>query len=155
MASIHMPKAISGTQFAELIGVTERRIRQLIDLKIIHQKSRGRYEIGCVAKYCEHLRDLATKRTGGRAASEEKTRRQIRLLDLEIAERESELVKLSEVREEGIRVGAMLSAQFHEMLNDLPGRLAGLSEIEVRQALRQRFGKLESEVKAQIAKEIG
>jgi len=61
-------------------------------------------------------------------------------------------VLLSKMHEDGIRIGAVLTAELASLLNDMPGSLAGLSEIEVRKILGARVELLKTNIKAQLQK---
>jgi hypothetical protein len=58
----------------------------------------------------------------------------------------------SDMLEEGIKIGYILTAQLAAMLNDMPGVLAGLSEMEVCQKLGERIELLKSSIKSEIQK---
>ena len=62
-----------------------------------------------------------------------------------------ELVSRAEVREDGIRIGSVLTAELAALLNDMPSVLAGLSPVAVREKLHQRIEKL----KVNILRELG
>jgi transposase len=63
----------------------------------------------------------------------------IALQELQIAQLRRDMVPISEVREQGIAIGAALSAELGSMMTDMPGVLAGLDEIGVRERLQARL----------------
>ena len=63
----------------------------------------------------------------------------ISLQDLQIAQLKRDMVPIAEVREQGIAIGAALSAEIGSMMTDMPGALAGLDEIGVRERLQARL----------------
>jgi ribosomal protein S25 len=71
-------------------------------------------------------------------ARTEKLRKEVERLNIMIARDRGELVSRAEVREAGIAVGALLSAEIAAMVNDLPGQLAGLDEVGIRAGLLAR-----------------
>lgn len=63
-----------------------------------------------------------------------------------------EYVKNSEVRESGIRFGAILSAKLSALVNDASGALAGLGEVELRKKLNDRVQGILSEMQSELLK---
>jgi transposase len=63
----------------------------------------------------------------------------ISLQDLQIGQLKRDMVPIAEVREQGIAIGAALSAELGSMMTDMPGVLAGLDEIGVRERLQARL----------------
>ena len=63
-----------------------------------------------------------------------------------------EYVKNSEVRESGIRFGAILSAKLSALVNDASGALAGLGEVELRKKLNDRVQGILSEMQGELLK---
>ena len=63
-----------------------------------------------------------------------------------------EYAKNAEIREAGIRIGAMLSAIVDAFVNDSAGELAGLDEVGVLKKMRPRAQLMVAEVKSEIQK---
>jgi hypothetical protein len=63
-----------------------------------------------------------------------------------------EYVKNLEVREAGIRFGAILSAKLSALVNDASGALAGLGEVELRKKLNDRVQGILGEMQVELLK---
>ncbi len=63
-----------------------------------------------------------------------------------------ELVPRDQVREDGLRIGSVLTAELAALLNDMPSVLAGLSPVAVREKLHQRIEKLKGNILRELAK---
>jgi hypothetical protein len=63
-----------------------------------------------------------------------------------------EYVKNLEVREAGIRFGAILSAKLSALVNDASGALAGLGEVELRKKLNDRVQGILAEMQGELLK---
>ena len=83
-------------------------------------------------------------------ARTEKLRREVERLNIMIARDKGELVSRVEVRESGVAIGALLSAEIAAMVNDLPGQLAGLDEVGIRAGLLARTDALLVSIKAKL-----
>lgn len=68
-----------------------------------------------------------------------KTLLEVERLELQVAQIRGDYISRSEVREQGISIGAALSAEIGSMMTDMPGALAGLDEIGVRERLQARL----------------
>jgi len=73
-------------------------------------------------------------------------------LDIQLAILREEYVRKSEVRESGIRIGAIFTAKLAALVNDASGALAGLDEVTLRKKLHERTQQILSEIKDEIAK---
>ena len=78
----------------------------------------------------------------------QKLEREVRRLDIKIAEDEKRLVPVEQVVEETIRVVAIWCAELDALVNDLPGQLAGLTETEIQPKLRSRLELLKLNARA-------
>jgi hypothetical protein len=78
----------------------------------------------------------------------QKLEREVRRLDIKIAEDEKRLVPVEQVVEETIRVVATWCAELDALVNDLPGQLAGLTETEIQPKLRSRLELLKLNARA-------
>jgi len=83
-------------------------------------------------------------------ARTEKLRKEVQRLDIMIARDKGELVPRAEVREAGVSIGALLSAEIAAMVNDLPGQLAGLDEVGIRAGLLARTDALLVAIKTKL-----
>jgi len=68
-----------------------------------------------------------------------KTLLEVERLELQVAQIRGDYVSKAEVVEQGIAIGAALSAELGSMMTDMPGVLAGLDEIGVRGRLQTRL----------------
>jgi len=83
-------------------------------------------------------------------ARTEKLRKEVERLNIMIARDRGELISRAEVRESGVAIGALLSAEFAAMVNDLPGQLAGLDEVGIRAGLLARTDALLVALKSKL-----
>ena len=74
-------------------------------------------------------------------------------LRIKIAQDRGHLVEAATVREEGIKIGAVLSAKLAALVNDASGALAGLGEAELRQKLHDRTQAILAEIKEELNKQ--
>ncbi len=74
-----------------------------------------------------------------RAVREQKTLREIELLEIKIEKVRGELVSRAEMRELSQKVGALLESELAALAQDLPGQLAGADEVTIRERLEARF----------------
>lgn len=89
---------------ARLLGISERRFRELRDEGVIPDAQKGEYDIErVVPAYCEHLRTVAAGRGGGEAQAS-KTAEDARLLkaradkaEMEAAEMRGALVPVEQI----------------------------------------------------------
>ena len=84
----------------------------------------------------------------------QKTLREIERLDIIVARERGELVSRVEVREAGVAVGALLSAECSAIVNDMPGQIAGQSEVEIRPKLQARIDLLLSNIRKKIDESV-
>lgn len=56
---------MSGNDFGALIGVSDRRVRELRDRGVLASDERGRYPLANVTAYCAHIRPADGKAAGG------------------------------------------------------------------------------------------
>lgn len=58
--------ALTAAEFGEIIGVSERRVRELRDQKVIADNGSGRYVLGEAARsYCAHIRPASGQAAAG------------------------------------------------------------------------------------------
>ena len=79
-----------------------------------------------------------------------KTMLEVERLEIQNAQARGELINRAEVREAGVQIGAILSAECQALVNDLTGQIAGQSEEEVRPKLQSRIDLLLDRVKAKL-----
>jgi len=84
------------------------------------------------------------------AAKLRKTMLEVERLEIQNAQARGELINRAEVREAGVQIGAILSAECQALVNDLTGQIAGQSEEEVRPKLQSRIDLLLDRVKAKL-----
>jgi hypothetical protein len=63
-----------------------------------------------------------------------------------------EYVKRTEIREAGIRIGAIFSAKLAALVNDASGALAGLDEATLRKKLHERTQSILAEIRTELEK---
>lgn len=73
-------------------------------------------------------------------------------LDIQLAILRQEYVRQAEVRESGIRIGAIFSAKLAALVNDASGALAGLGEAELRKKLHERTQGILAEIRDELEK---
>jgi predicted XRE-type DNA-binding protein len=73
-------------------------------------------------------------------------------LDMQLAIMRGDYEEKTKVREEGIKIGAVLSAKLAALVNDASGALAGLGEAELRKKLHDRTQQILSEIKEELNK---
>lgn len=56
---------LSAAELGGLVGVSERRVREMRDEGIIASDDRGRYGLDCVTAYCTHIRPASGKAASG------------------------------------------------------------------------------------------
>jgi hypothetical protein len=79
-----------------------------------------------------------------------KTMLEVERLEIQNAQARGELINRAEVREAGVEIGAILSAECQALVNDLTGQIAGQSEEELRPKLQSRIDLLLDRVKAKL-----
>ena len=84
------------------------------------------------------------------AAKLRKTMLEVERLEIQNAQARGELINRAEVREAGVQIGAILSAECQALVNDLTGQIAGQSEEELRPKLQGRIDLLLDRVKAKL-----
>jgi hypothetical protein len=62
----------------------------------------------------------------------------------------AEYLRIDEVREAATSIGSVLVAELNALANDLPGHLAGLSEIQIRDRLLVRLDLLVTKARAKL-----
>jgi hypothetical protein len=93
---------------------------------------------------------LKAKPTDLGGAKLQKTLREIERLDLIVARERGELINRAEVREAGVAIGALLSAELAAAVNDLCGQVAGVDEATARQLLEARADSLLESVQKKL-----
>lgn len=79
-----------------------------------------------------------------------KTLLEVERLEILNAQIRGELMKRVEVRESGVALGALLSAECSALVNDLPGQIAGQSEVEIRPKLQSRIDLMLDNIRRKI-----
>lgn len=133
--------------YAKAYGVSPRTIRTW------QRKSYPLDDPRAMGKQLDAQKNIpaGTEPTELRKARLRKVRLECERLELELAIRKKEFVSAVGVREEGVLIGAMLDAELRALLDDAPGVLAGLSELHVREKLKERLSALKTSIKRQVA----
>jgi hypothetical protein len=95
-------------------------------------------------------RDKKTEQTSPseiNAVRKQKLEREVKRLDLRIAEDEGRLINKRMVYEVGVRVISTWCAELDALVGDLPGQIAGLPEADIQPRLRARIELLKSSCK--------
>jgi hypothetical protein len=79
-----------------------------------------------------------------------KTLLEVERLEIMNSQIRGELMKKVEVREAGVAIGAILSAECSAMVNDLPGQIAGQDEVEIRPKLQSRIDLLLTNIRTKL-----
>ena len=148
----------------DLFDIGSSRVTQLAEKGVIVREYHGRYDLlKSVKGYVGYLKarpdnqydDDTEPEDGGHSANEARRLNVIKkneLLDLQISEKKGNLINRANVHEQGIRAGAILSAECNAMLNDMPGQLAGSDEVGVREKLGARLDSLQMQFKEACSK---
>jgi hypothetical protein len=73
-------------------------------------------------------------------------------LEMQLAILKRDYVLSTQVREDGIRIGAVFTAKLAALVNDASGALAGLDEVTLRKKLHERTQQILSEIKYELEK---
>jgi hypothetical protein len=73
-------------------------------------------------------------------------------LEMQLAILREDYEPKAQVREDGIRIGAIFTAKLAALVNDASGALAGLDEVTLRKKLHERTQQILSEIKDEISK---
>jgi hypothetical protein len=71
-------------------------------------------------------------------------------IQFKTAVEKAEYLRIDEVREAATSIGSILVAELNALANDLPGHLAGLSEIQIRDRLLVRLDLLVTKARAKL-----
>lgn len=115
-----LPDSISKNALASLIGITPTRVAQLDREGVFVRVARGKYQLqDAVKAYCSRLRQTAQ---GGATSSAADEVRRLRAheLRLRIAERERELIPMTEA----MSAVDAICGRFREAFESLPARLS-------------------------------
>ena len=74
-------------------------------------------------------------------------------LEMQLAILKGDYEPKAQVREDGIRIGAIFTAKVAALVNDASGALAGLDEVTMRKKLHERTQQMLSEIKDELGKE--
>jgi len=73
-------------------------------------------------------------------------------LEMQLAILKGDYEPKAQVREDGIRIGAIFTAKLAALVNDASGALAGLDEVTLRKKLHERTQQILSEIKYELEK---
>jgi predicted XRE-type DNA-binding protein len=73
-------------------------------------------------------------------------------LEMQLAILKGDYEPKAQVREDGIRIGAIFTAKLAALVNDASGALAGLDEVTLRKKLHERTQQILSEIKHELEK---
>ena len=127
---------LTGAEIGKLLGIS----RQGGDKKVRN---------GCLVRSFEEL--VEWERTNNRYSGAgqgiiEARRKKIELeterIKFRLSVDRNEFLPVEKIREEATKVGSVLSAELSVLVNDLPGQLAGLNEVQIRDRLLLRLDAL-------------
>lgn len=126
------PDAIIGrVDAAKLLGLTERRVSQLVDEGALKKDARGRYKLSeVVAGYIGYLKDEG-RRTSKSAAESRVRDRKADLIEVQMMERTGSLLR--EARQEALSIVDDVIGGFRTDLMAVPARVT--SDLEVRRKI--------------------
>lgn len=84
------------------------------------------------------------------AARLEKLRAETERIKFRLLVDRNQFLPVDQIREEATTIGSVLVAELSTLTNDLPGHLAGLTEIEIRDRLLVRLDALIEKVRGQL-----
>lgn len=115
---------------AAYLGLTEMRIQQLAQEKVIEKLSHGHYDLQqCVSKYCEYIRGVSRGSDSAKAEQIERTRlTKVRadMGELEHAEKVGALIQADVVQRQGFTLAVILKNN----LLSIPDRLSAIVAAE-------------------------
>ena len=133
---------LSHSQMATKLGISQQRVTKLVEAGMpIHSEAAAR-------EWQDARRNSAPVDVAG--AKLRKTMLEVERLEIQNAQARGELINRAEVREAGVQIGAILSAECQALVNDLTGQIAGQSEEEVRPKLQGRIDLLLDRVKTKL-----
>lgn len=135
---------LTGAEIGKLLGIS----RQGGDKKV---------RAGCLVRSFEELVEWEranNRHTGAGAGIIEARRRKIELeterIKFRLSVDRNEFLPVEKIREEATKIGSVLTAELSVLVNDLPGQLAGLSEIQIRDRLLVRLDALIEKTRGQL-----
>ena len=84
------------------------------------------------------------------AARLEKIRAETERIKFRLLVDRSQFLPVDQIREEATTIGSVLVAELSALANDLPGHLAGLTEIQIRDRLLVRLDTLIEKIRGQL-----
>jgi transcriptional regulator with XRE-family HTH domain len=140
-ANIAESKPVQRRELAKALGITHQAVTKLVKRGMpTHSVEAAR----------EYYNALESKPADYASAKLQKTLREIERLDLIVARERGELINRAEVREAGVAIGALLSAELAAAVNDLCGQVAGVDEATARQMLEARADSLLESVQKKL-----
>lgn len=134
-------------QASELTGLTRQG---MLKVKRAMTKDGLPFNSEAILKFRADKLSAQVDPTSHSDAKLRKTLLEVEKLELQNAQVRGDLISRAEVRESGVRIGSTLSAEMMELVNDLPGMLAGLDEAGVRERLQPRVDLVLSGFRAKL-----
>lgn len=106
-----------------------------------------------IAKWRESKAKQATP-SDINGVKKQKLEREVKRLDIKIAEDEGRLIPVERVVDETVRVVSTWCAELDAMVNDLPGQLAGLPEADILIRLRNRIELLKNNARTAFERHV-
>jgi hypothetical protein len=155
------PEPVADTaKICDLLGINPRETPELKKCgALMPAAGRGRWLLKTsVQNYCAHLRRLVDlKNSDAASLNKELTSKKIlktdmegKLAELRLEQEKKQLISAQSVKEEGLRIGAMLTAKLQSMGADVATACAGLGEAQLHAELRKRINLILTTIKSEL-----
>jgi len=155
------PQPVADTaKICDLLGILPKETTELKKCgALMPAAGRGRWLLkSSVQSYTSHLRRLVDLKANDSAAlNKELTSKKIvktdaegKLAELKLQTEKKLLISAQAVREDGLRIGAMLTARLQSMAADVATACAGLGEAQLHGELRKRINSILTDIKGEL-----
>jgi len=138
-------KKLTQAELAELWGMTQPNIHKMVKQGM---------PIDSVESATAWRKKFLEERTPAdyNEARTKKALLECEKLEMQLAILRGDYEPKAQVREDGIRIGAVFTAKLAALVNDASGALAGLDEVTLRKKLHERTQQILSEIKYELEK---
>jgi predicted XRE-type DNA-binding protein len=138
-------KKLTQAELAELWGMTQPNIHKMVKQGM---------PMDSVESATAWRKKFLEKRTPAdyNEARTKKALLECEKLEMQLAILKGDYEPKAQVREDGIRIGAVFTAKLAALVNDASGALAGLDEVTLRKKLHERTQQILSEIKYELEK---
>lgn len=77
--------------------------------------------------------------------------REIEHIEWKLAKDQGQFISRAEVREQGVKIGSVLTAALNEFVENAPGMIAGMSEVDIRRKLAPKIEALKERIKQELS----